>query len=43
MKPIILLVEDDEDDIPFFKDALNEVCLNVNFFMHIMVLKQYKN
>ena len=31
MKPIILLVEDDEDDISFFKDALLEICPKCDF------------
>ena len=31
MKPIILLVEDDEDDISFFKDALFEICPQCEF------------
>lgn len=35
MKPIILLVEDDEDDIAFFQDALQEVCPQCEFlFAH---------
>jgi CheY-like chemotaxis protein len=31
MQPIILLVEDDEDDISFFKDALLSICPDCNF------------
>ena len=31
MKTIILLVEDDEDDISFFKDALLEICSTCDF------------
>ena len=31
MKQIILLVDDDEDDISFFKDALSEVCPSCDF------------
>jgi CheY-like chemotaxis protein len=42
MRTIILLVEDDEDDISFFKDALLEICPGCDFLYAHHGLEAFK-